>query len=122
MIRRYAQGGAGVIVAPQDFDVYTAGAVRQAAIEVIADGHHSLVIDLDEATRFIDVTGVGTLIGALRRVRAHDGRMAVVCTQELILRHIKITGLTRILNIHPTVDDAVASVGETADACGESDG
>lgn len=116
MIRRYVKDGIGVIVAPQDFDVYTAGAVRQAAIEAIADGHHHLVFDLDEATRFIDVTGVGVLIGALKRVRGHDGRMAVVCTQERILKNFQITGLTGVLNIHKTVDAAVASAGERADA------
>jgi hypothetical protein len=42
---------AGVIVAPRDFDVYTAGAVRCAAIRAIAAGHHRIVFDLDAALR-----------------------------------------------------------------------
>lgn len=115
MIRRYAQAGAGVVVAPQDFDAYTAGAVRAAATEAIAAGHPSLVLDLDEACRYMDSTAVGVLLGVLRRVRANDGRMAVVCTQERILRAFEITGLTKVMNIHPTVEDAAASMGEHAD-------
>jgi anti-sigma B factor antagonist len=116
LIRGYAQKEAGVIVAPRDFDVYTAGAVRSAAIEAIAVGHHCIVFDLDAACRFIDSTALGTLTGALRRIRAYDGRMAVVCTQEWILRRFEIAGLTEALNIHPTLEDAVASVGQRADA------
>jgi anti-sigma B factor antagonist len=107
---------AGVIVAPRDFDVYTAGAVRCAAIRAIAAGHHSIVFDLDAACRFVDSTALGTLTVVLRRIRAHDGRMAVVCTQEWILRRFEIAGLTEALNIHPTLEDAVASVGQHADA------
>jgi len=33
------------------------------------------------------------LVGALRRVRAHDGSLDLVCTQERILKILKITGL-----------------------------
>jgi anti-sigma B factor antagonist len=106
----------GVIVAPRDFDVYTAGAVRCAAIRAIAAGHHSIVFDLDAACRFVGSTALGTLTMALRRIRAHDGRMAVVCSQEWILRRFEIAGLTEALNIHPTLEDAVASVGQHADA------
>jgi len=111
MVRRYTQDGPVVIVAPQDFDVYTAGAVRAAAVEAIAAGHYSIVFDLDEACRYMDSTALGVLIGALRRVRAHDGRMAVVCTQERMLRAFEITGLTMVLDVHQTVEDAAASVG-----------
>src|SRR6266516_7892176 len=37
----------------------------------------------------------GVLVGGLKRVRAHDGSLDLVCTQERILKIFRITGLTQ---------------------------
>ena len=50
----------------------------------------------------------------LKRVRAHDGSLHLVCTQEKILKVFRITGLTKVFPIHSTVDEAVAATGGTA--------
>jgi anti-sigma B factor antagonist len=42
-------------------------------------------------------------------VRAHDGWLDLVCTQERILKIFKITGLTKVFGIHQTVDQAIAA-------------
>ena len=49
------------------------------------------------------------LVGGLKRVRAHDGSLHLVCTQERILKIFKITGLTKVFGIHETVDQAIAA-------------
>jgi anti-sigma B factor antagonist len=49
------------------------------------------------------------LVGGLRRVRAHDGSLDLVCTQQRILKILKITGLTEVFGIHQTVDQAIAA-------------
>ena len=49
------------------------------------------------------------LAGGLKRVRAHDGSLDLVCTQQRILKIFKITGLTTVFGIHRTVDQAIAA-------------
>ena len=51
----------------------------------------------------------GVLVGGLKRVRAHDGSLDLVCTQERILKIFRITGLTKVFGIHETVDGAIAA-------------
>jgi anti-sigma B factor antagonist len=46
-------------------------------------------------------------VGGLKRVRSHDGDLALVCTQRRILKVLEITGLTKVFTIHDTVDAAV---------------
>jgi anti-sigma B factor antagonist len=41
-------------------------------------------------------------------VRAHDGSLRLVCTQERLLKIFRITGLTKVFAIFDTVDAAVA--------------
>ncbi|MGH3299098.1 MAG: STAS domain-containing protein, partial [Trebonia sp.] len=49
------------------------------------------------------------LVGGLKRVRAHDGSLDLVCTQERILKIFRITGLTKVFGIHESVDQAIAA-------------
>ena len=58
---------------------------------------------------FLDSTGLGVLVGGLKRVRAHDGSLDLVCTQQRVLKIFKITGLTQIFGIYETVDQAIAA-------------
>jgi anti-sigma B factor antagonist len=45
----------------------------------------------------------------VERVRAHDGSLDMVCTQERILKIFRITGLTKAFDIHETVDQAIVT-------------
>ena len=71
------------------------------------DGKYHLVVDM-ERVDFLDSTGLGVLVGGLKRVRAHDGSLRLVCTQERILKIFRITGLTKVFPIHASVDEALA--------------
>ena len=53
--------------------------------------------------------GLGVLVGGLKRVRAHDGSLDLVCTQQRILKIFRITGLTEVVGIYETVDQAFAA-------------
>jgi anti-sigma B factor antagonist len=68
------------------------------------------VIFSGENVGFLNSTGLGVLVGGLKRVRAHDGSLDLVCTQERILKIFKITGLTKVFGIHQTVDQAIAAM------------
>ena len=63
-----------------------------------------------DKVEFLDSTGLGVLVGGLRRVRAHDGSLDLVCTRERILKIFRITGLTKVFGIHETVDQAIAAM------------
>ncbi|MCW2545929.1 MAG: anti-sigma-factor antagonist domain protein, partial [Mycobacterium sp.] len=56
-----------------------------------------------------DVTGLGVLVGGLKRVRAHEGSLRLVCTQERILKIFRITGLTKVFPIHASVAEALSA-------------
>lgn len=89
-----------------EIDVYTAPKLREKMIELVSEGSYDVVVNL-ESVDFLDSTGLGVLVGALKRVKAHDGSMALVCTQHKILKIFKITGLTRVFPIHDSVEEAI---------------
>ena len=102
------EGDRTVVVVGGEIDVYTAPKLREQLVELETEGQHDLVVDLDQV-EFLDSTGLGVLVGGLKRVRAHDGSLRLVCTQERILKVFRITGLTKIFPIHDSVAEAVAA-------------
>ena len=89
-----------------EIDVYTAPRLRELLIDLVNNSHYQLVVNM-EKVEFLDSTGLGVLVGGLKRVRAHDGSLDLVCTQERILKIFRITGLTKVFGIHDTIDEAI---------------
>ena len=92
-----------------ELDLASAPHLRREVIGVLADGAH-LVLDLTDVD-FLDSTGLGVVLGALRRVRSAGGDLRLVCTAPHLLEVFGVTGLDRILSISASVDDAVAVAG-----------
>ena len=102
------EGDKTVVSVAGEIDVYTAPKLREQIVQLVEDGRYHLVVDMEQV-EFLDSTGLGVLVGGLKRVRAHDGSLQLVCTQERILKIFRITGLTKVFPIHATVADAVAA-------------
>jgi anti-sigma B factor antagonist len=104
----HARDGIEVIDVQGEIDIYTAPRLRELLIDLVSQGSYRLVVNLD-TVGFLDSTGLGVLVGGLKRVRAHDGSLDLVCTQPRILNILKITGLTEAFDIYQTVDQAIAA-------------
>jgi anti-sigma B factor antagonist len=103
-----ALGERDVIDVAGEIDVYTAPALRQRLAALLDEGRADLVVDLSRVT-FMDSTGLGVLVGALKRVRGLDGRLVLVLDQDRILKVFRITGLTQLFTICANLDDALAA-------------
>jgi anti-sigma B factor antagonist len=104
--------GATVLEVGGEVDVYTAPRMREQIVDLVTEGRYHLIVDM-EGVEFLDSTGLGVLVGGLKRVRAHEGSLQVVCSHERILKIFRITGLTKVFEIHSSVPEALAGVGQT---------
>ena len=102
------ENGHTIIEVGGEIDVYTAPKLRDRITELVADGNFHLVVDM-ERVDFLDSTGLGVLVGGLKKVRAHDGSMQLICTQERLLKIFRITGLAKVFAIHGSQADALAA-------------
>lgn len=101
------EGTRTVIDVAGEIDVYTAPSLRERLNELVASGYYDLVVDM-EGVEFLDSTGLGVLVGGLKRARSHEGNLRLVCAQEKILKVFRITGLTKVFPIHATLEEALA--------------
>ena len=106
---REAQGDCSIVQLAGEIDVYTSPKVKDAIGDLIDRGVYNLVIDL-ENVRYIDSTGLGVLIGGLKRVREHGGSVNLVCTNPQIKKIFDITGLVKIFGIFESEDAATKAL------------
>lgn len=99
--------GRTVVAVGGEIDVYTAPKLRDKITELVNAGKHSLIIDMEKVD-FLDSTGLGVLVGGLKKVRAEDGTMELVCSQDRLLKIFRITGLAKVFTIH---DSEAAALG-----------
>ena len=98
-----------VISLTGEVDLYTAPEFKQQLIEVIEQGGKEVVVDFSNTT-FIDSTTLGVLVGGVKRLRANEGRLSLVCSDRNITKIFEITGLDKVFEIYTTRDEAVSSL------------
>jgi anti-sigma B factor antagonist len=96
-----------LVAAAGELDAYTAPDVRARVAELIDGGARAVVCDLSRVT-FLDSSGLGVLVGALKRLRERDGRLVVVRPAPPASRIFELTSLDRVLDLCETREDAVA--------------
>ncbi|MDA8287513.1 MAG: STAS domain-containing protein [Actinomycetota bacterium] len=101
------QAGASVVSAEGEVDVSTAPALRQRLYELPESA--KVVVDLSEVT-FLDSTGLGVLVAALKRVRESDagGDLRLVVTRPQVSKVLEVTGLSTVFSVFPSLDEALA--------------
>jgi len=91
-------------------DLQVAGEFRTALLHLIDVGHHRLVVDLS-SVEFVDSSGLGALVAALKTLRLLKGggdiRLANV--QPSVVALLEIIRLHRVFFSYPSVEQAVQS-------------
>ncbi len=80
-----------VLAIEGEVDVYTSPQLKQDIIELAEKGIKHLIINLSEV-EYLDSTGLGVLIGGLKRLRENDGNMALVRSRHAYLTYLRDHG------------------------------
>ena len=91
-----------------EIDTYTAHDLRQQVIHLIDNGTRHIVADLG-GVEFLDSTGLGVLVGSLKRLRLHQGSLGLVASSGRISQLLVITGLTNAFVLHRCVLEAISA-------------
>jgi len=97
-----------------EIDLHVAPQLRGALLRVGEGDSPRVVVDLSEVS-FLDSTGIGVLVGALKRVREKGGALAFCGVQARVRRVFEITGLMDALPIFESREAALAALEEKVD-------
>ncbi len=104
-IRDEQDGAMCVLTLQGEVDVYTAPALKEKLVNNIEQGCNNVLVDMEDVT-FIDSSGLGVLVSALRRARERGGSVRIRCTRDNILKIFRITGLDKVFPIYSDLAEA----------------
>ncbi|HEY0358416.1 MAG TPA: STAS domain-containing protein [Mycobacteriales bacterium] len=100
------RGSDTVIAVTGELDIYTAPALRDALLDVVAAERSEIVVDL-LGVAFLDSSALGVLVGGYKRVSTMGGHLRVACPPGPLTEIFRVTGLDRVLPLYTSVEDAV---------------
>ncbi|WP_181805575.1 STAS domain-containing protein [Streptomyces shenzhenensis] len=105
------QGEWAVLGVSGELDLVTSPVLRQRVHDVVADGYHSVVLDLS-GVFFCDSSGVGVLIAARRLIRSCRGRLRLILPAQgasdgsHVNRVLGALGVRRLFDVYADIDSA----------------
>jgi len=104
---RRTDAGITVVVPNGRLDVAGAPTLKAAIGDAVKDdGTPRLVIDM-EGVSFVDSTGLGSVIAALKLVRGSKGDIRLAAPNQQVRVVLELTTLDRVFAYYPTVEDAL---------------
>ncbi|MFC5714066.1 STAS domain-containing protein [Thalassorhabdus alkalitolerans] len=81
-----------------EIDAYTAPTLREALVPLTEEEGKTVTVDLS-GIDYIDSTGLGIFVGALKSSHANDSSLKLVGLNERVYRIFSITGLDEVMDI-----------------------
>lgn len=107
-----ANEGTATVVRPagERLDIEVASDFRAMLLALIEQGHRRLVVDLSQVN-FIDSSGLGALVSALKTLKRSDvgGDVRLARVQAQVVSLLEIIRLNRVFTTYPSVEQAVQS-------------
>ena len=97
--------GCTVLVGTGRLNMVRAPKLREVVAEVVAAGHHHLVLDM-AGIEFVDSSGLGALVGCLKAARQAGGDLRIANVGPQVRMVLQLTGMDRVLTPYDSVDEA----------------
>jgi anti-sigma B factor antagonist len=106
ILTRQADGGVTVVAPTGRLDVAGAPSLKEAIGEVVKSEKPRVVIDL-EGVSFVDSTGLGSVISALKQIRSSQGDLRLAAPNQQVRVVLELTTLDRVFPYYATVEEAL---------------
>jgi len=102
-----ANDGNCIVAVEGEVDIHSAPQLERAITDAINAGHPTVTVDLS-LVGFIDSSGLGALITALRQSEAANSKLILLSPQGAVERVLALTGLDKMFVVHNSVDESNA--------------
>ncbi len=106
-VNAWVDAGRSVVELVGELDMYSAVRLREVLDALPKDAQRRVALEMSRLD-FLDSSGIGVLIRAMKRAKMLGGGLCLVAVQERVLKTFRITGLVRVMPAFPVLDEAFA--------------
>lgn len=106
---RPADNGVTILAPTGRLDVAGAPTLKEAIGEAVRGGQPKVVIDM-EGVSFVDSTGLGSVISALKQIRNSQGELRLAAPNQQVRVVLELTTLDQVFPYYATVEEALTGL------------
>ncbi|HOF12807.1 MAG TPA: STAS domain-containing protein [Spirochaetota bacterium] len=95
-----------VISVSGEVDLYNVSELKKALFSVTDGTYSSVVVDLKDVN-YMDSSGIGALVAGQKKMRAHNGKFALINIHDDVLNILKLATLDRFFSIYEDENDLI---------------
>jgi anti-sigma B factor antagonist len=101
-------GGLTVVMPRGDLDMAAADQMKRTLTELVDKGQSKLLMDLGDVS-YIDSSGMGALVAAMKHARSRGGDLRLCALQDDVRAIFELTRLIKAVTVHGTRQEALGS-------------
>lgn len=101
-INRTELDGRSIILLAGEIDAYTVTGLKDMLKSVLETEGKDVIVDMEQVT-YLDSTGLGVFISALKTAKEHGRKFELINIQERVYRLFQITGLIEIMDVKAAI-------------------
>ena len=95
-----------VIQVSGEVDLYNVSELKKALFSITDGKHHSVIVDMKKIN-YMDSSGIGALVAGQKKMRAHNGKFALMSPTEDVLNILKLATLDKFFKIYESEDEII---------------
>ncbi|HKI51022.1 MAG TPA: STAS domain-containing protein [Geothermobacteraceae bacterium] len=97
-----------IIVKEERLDAHNSSELKTQMLNLFEEGKTNLIVDL-EMVRFVDSSGLGSLVSGFKNASARNGNLKLCSLQPQVKSMFELTRLHRVFEIFANTAEALAS-------------
>lgn len=93
-----------VIQVSGEVDLYNVSELKKALFSITDGKHSSVIVDMKNVN-YMDSSGIGALVAGQKKMRAHNGKFALMNIHEDVLNILKLATLDKFFKIYDSEDE-----------------
>lgn len=89
-----------------EVDLYNVSELKKTLFSITDGAHSSVVVDMKNVN-YMDSSGIGALVAGQKKMKAHNGKFALMNIHDDVLNILKLATLDKFFKIYESEDDLV---------------
>ena len=89
-----------------EVDLYNVSELKKTLFSITDGANNSVVVDMRNVN-YMDSSGIGALVAGQKKMKAHNGKFALMNIHDDVLNILKLATLDKFFKIYESEDDLV---------------
>jgi anti-sigma B factor antagonist len=108
-VRTKKEENLSIVEIEGEVDLYSSPELRKVLLELTGAKDMAIIVDLGKV-KYMDSSGVATLVEALQQVGKYDGKLKLINLRDVVKDVFELSRLDKVFEIYQTLDEAKNSI------------